>query len=138
MLKWVKVAFLLLWTTWLPVAARYVGNVPTVLNLRAGGGDDSKSVDWRYFVAGGICAACSHGITTPIDVVKTKMQTSPEKYTKGVLAAAKSIVAEEGVGILLAGLGEIEPFLRLTISHKMFRANCCWIWFGGGSEIRVL
>jgi hypothetical protein len=25
---------------------------------------------WRYFLAGGICAATSHGITTPIDVVK--------------------------------------------------------------------
>ena len=25
---------------------------------------------WRYYVAGGICAAISHAITTPIDVVK--------------------------------------------------------------------
>ena len=25
---------------------------------------------WKYYVAGGICAAFSHGITTPIDVVK--------------------------------------------------------------------
>ena len=25
---------------------------------------------WRYFLAGGICAATSHGVTTPIDVVK--------------------------------------------------------------------
>jgi hypothetical protein len=25
---------------------------------------------WRYFLAGGICAATSHAITTPIDVVK--------------------------------------------------------------------
>jgi hypothetical protein len=28
-----------------------------------------KSLDYRYFVAGGTCAAISHGITTPIDVV---------------------------------------------------------------------
>lgn len=27
---------------------------------------------WRYYVAGGICAAVSHGITTPIDVVKVR------------------------------------------------------------------
>lgn len=29
-----------------------------------------KSLDYRYFVAGGTCAAISHGITTPIDVVR--------------------------------------------------------------------
>jgi hypothetical protein len=36
-----------------------------------------KSIDYRYFVAGGTCAAFSHGITTPIDVVKTKIQANP-------------------------------------------------------------
>jgi hypothetical protein len=28
---------------------------------------------WRYFAAGGICAATSHAITTPIDVVKVRL-----------------------------------------------------------------
>jgi hypothetical protein len=37
-----------------------------------------QSMDYRYFVAGGTCAAFSHGITTPIDVVKTKMQANPK------------------------------------------------------------
>jgi ABC-type proline/glycine betaine transport system permease subunit len=27
---------------------------------------------WRYFVAGGICAATSHSIPVPIDVVKVR------------------------------------------------------------------
>jgi solute carrier family 25 phosphate transporter 3 len=36
-----------------------------------------KNIDYRYFVAGGTCAAISHGITTPIDVVKTKIQANP-------------------------------------------------------------
>lgn len=40
-----------------------------------------------------------------LDVVKTRMQQFPEKYTKGVLAAASDIVSTEGVGFLLAGLG---------------------------------
>ena len=76
----------------------------SVLKVR-GGSSELGNVDWRFFVAGGICAACSHGITTPIDVVKTKMQTDPEKYTKGVLAAAQDIIKTEGALFLLSGLG---------------------------------
>lgn len=34
------------------------------------------------------------------------MQTNPEKYSKGVLAAAKDIVKTEGAAFLLSGLGE--------------------------------
>jgi hypothetical protein len=37
-----------------------------------------KDIDYRYFVAGGTCAAISHGITTPIDVVKTRIQADPK------------------------------------------------------------
>lgn len=37
-----------------------------VLNIRGGSDSEISSIDWRYFLAGGICAACSHGITTPI------------------------------------------------------------------------
>lgn len=65
----------------------------------------TSQIDWRFFLAGGVCAACSHGITTPIDVVKTKMQTEPSKYNNGMLNAAASIIASEGVLFLLAGLG---------------------------------
>lgn len=64
-----------------------------------------KSLDYRYFVAGGVCAATSHGITTPIDVVKTKMQAQPEVYNKGMHAAALSILKTEGPSALLGGLG---------------------------------
>eukprot|EP01032_Pedospumella_encystans_P015584 gene15584-17812_t len=86
---------------------RPLGKKPTskVLSVRGGGLEELASLDWRYFAAGGICAAFSHGITTPIDVVKTCMQTHPEKYSKGVVQAARDIVKQEGVGYLLAGLG---------------------------------
>ena len=49
-----------------------------------------KSLDYRYFVAGGVCAATSHGITCPIDVVKTKIQAQPEvrRSLKKVLTVA--------------------------------------------------
>jgi hypothetical protein len=36
-----------------------------LLALRGGSSGD---LNWRYFVAGGICAACSHGIATPIGI----------------------------------------------------------------------
>lgn len=34
--------------------------------IRGGSSSDISSLDWRFFAAGGICAAFSHGITTPI------------------------------------------------------------------------
>ena len=61
--------------------------------------------DPRYFLSGGICAAISHGVTTPIDVVKTKMQSEPERFTEGVVSAARDILSTEGSGALLGGLG---------------------------------
>jgi solute carrier family 25 phosphate transporter 3 len=62
-------------------------------------------VDPRYFLSGGLCAAVSHGITTPIDVVKTKMQANPVYGELGVVGAAQIIIQDEGAGTLLRGLG---------------------------------
>eukprot|EP00538_Stauroneis_constricta_P013689 CAMPEP_0119557732 /NCGR_PEP_ID=MMETSP1352-20130426/9299_1 /TAXON_ID=265584 /ORGANISM="Stauroneis constricta, Strain CCMP1120" /LENGTH=329 /DNA_ID=CAMNT_0007604873 /DNA_START=81 /DNA_END=1070 /DNA_ORIENTATION=- len=64
-----------------------------------------KTIDYRYFVAGGTCAAFSHGITTPIDVVKTRIQANPKVYNKGLAAATVDIIKTEGAGTLLSGLG---------------------------------
>lgn len=75
--------------------------VKKLLKLR-GGSDD---IDWRFFLAGGLCAATSHGWTTPIDVVKTRMQQDPKKFNQGVIKAAKDIVAADGIGFLFKGLG---------------------------------
>ena len=63
------------------------------------------NLDYRYFVAGGVCAATSHGITTPIDVVKTRMQADPKRYDQGVAASALKILKEDGPSTLLGGLG---------------------------------
>jgi solute carrier family 25 phosphate transporter 3 len=63
------------------------------------------SLDYRYFVAGGVCAATSHGITTPVDVVKTRMQADLEKYNQGIRQAALDIMKEDGPQALLGGLG---------------------------------
>ena len=63
------------------------------------------SMDYRYFVAGGTCAAISHGITTPIDVVKTRIQADPQKFNKGMKEATLTILKEDGPDALLGGLG---------------------------------
>jgi hypothetical protein len=62
--------------------------------------------DVRYFLAGGMCAAVSHGVTTPIDVVKTRIQADPQTLGgKGVLGAAQMILENDGPSVLLGGLG---------------------------------
>lgn len=64
-----------------------------------------KSIDFRYFVAGGGCAAFSHAIATPVDVVKTKMQAEPEIFNSGVIDAVSLILERDGRKMLLKGLG---------------------------------
>jgi solute carrier family 25 phosphate transporter 3 len=68
-----------------------------------------KKYDLMYYLkgalAGGICCSVTHGALTPVDVVKTRIQLDPVKYNKGLLGGFKQIVAEEGAGALLTGLG---------------------------------
>lgn len=51
---------------------------------------------------GAVCCSVTHGGTTPIDVVKTRMQLDPSKYTS-FIGAGKQIVAAEGSGALFTG-----------------------------------
>lgn len=60
---------------------------------------------WRYYLAGGICAATSHSVPVPIDVVKTRMQVDANLYRKSFWEASQRIVKQDGAGALLAGLG---------------------------------
>jgi solute carrier family 25 phosphate transporter 3 len=71
--------------------------------MGVGGSSISGGTDWRYFAAGGISAALSHGYTTPIDVVKTRMQTDPAAYNGSIPLALKKIVETEGPLFLLQG-----------------------------------
>lgn len=65
-----------------------------------------NDVDPRYFLSGGLCACFSHGITTPVDVVKTRIQSDPQKFDGlDILGASKVIVDEDGYGFLLKGFG---------------------------------
>jgi len=56
-------------------------------------------------LAGGICCSITHGALTPVDVVKTRIQLDPVKYNQGFIGSFKQVIAAEGAGALLTGLG---------------------------------
>lgn len=60
---------------------------------------------WRYYLAGGICAAASHSIPVPIDTVKTRKQVDPKLADMHFMEATRSIIKEEGLRALWVGLG---------------------------------
>lgn len=60
---------------------------------------------WRYYLAGGLCAAISHSVPVPIDVVKTRKQVDPGLANNSFIAAMNTIIEKEGMRSLWAGLG---------------------------------
>lgn len=61
-----------------------------------------SDLDYRYFVAGGTCAAISHGVTTPIDVVR-----------EGRKRARRSVVACRRVLIRIRR--RLSPLFELSV-----------------------
>ncbi|EGV60337.1 mitochondrial phosphate carrier protein [Yamadazyma tenuis] len=59
----------------------------------------------KFALAGAIGCGVTHGAMTPIDVIKTRIQLEPTVYNTGMVGSFKKIVAGEGVGALLTGLG---------------------------------
>ncbi|KAI9316170.1 mitochondrial carrier domain-containing protein [Dichotomocladium elegans] len=59
----------------------------------------------RFAFAGAVCCAITHGAMTPVDVVKTRIQLSPEVYNKGMIAGFRQVIQNEGAGALLTGFG---------------------------------
>jgi len=56
----------------------------------------------RFFGSGAICCSAVHLALTPIDVVKTKIQTNPVKYTS-VTSSFQTVLREEGAGTFFTG-----------------------------------
>jgi hypothetical protein len=60
---------------------------------------------WKYYLAGGMCAAISHTVPVPIDVVKTRKQVDPSLKDAALSEAFRKIIQKDGWGVLLDGLG---------------------------------
>lgn len=74
---------------------------------------------WENSLLGSICAAIAAGVTTPLDVIKTRLMTQTgrpanERYA-GWMDAMRRIPAEEGAAVLFSGV----------------RPRVMWISFGG-------
>jgi solute carrier family 25 phosphate transporter 3 len=68
-----------------------------------------KKYNLMYYIkgaaAGGICCSVTHAALCPVDVMKTRIQLDPAKYTAGLIGTGRKIIAEEGVAALSSGLG---------------------------------
>ncbi|KAJ8606824.1 hypothetical protein MRB53_040691 [Persea americana] len=59
----------------------------------------------RFALAGAVCCAVTHGGLTPVDVVKTRIQLDPVTYNRGLVGGFRQVIANEGAGALLTGVG---------------------------------
>ena len=57
----------------------------------------------RFLASGAICSSIAHGVLTPLDVVKTKMQTKPNEYNLSVVGNFKKVLKEEGATTFFDG-----------------------------------
>ena len=57
----------------------------------------------RFIASGALCSSVAHLVLTPIDVVKTKVQTKPETYNQGIIGTFRKVWVEEGPATLFDG-----------------------------------
>lgn len=102
-------------------------------------GKKKKTADPRFFIAGGASAAISHGVTTPIDVVKTRMQSDSTLADMSPPEVALKIVEEDGPQALSVGLGPtvigygVEGALKFGV-YESLKPVLLSLWSGGGSS----
>ncbi|TGZ83412.1 mitochondrial phosphate carrier protein [Ascodesmis nigricans] len=83
----------------------------------------------RFAFAGAICCSVTHGALTPVDVVKTRIQLDPATYNRGMIGGFRQVIANEGAGALLTGLGPTIAgyFLQGAFKfggYELFKQQC--------------
>lgn len=84
-----------------------------------------NTIDWRYFIAGGVAAAFSHGISVPFDVIKTRIQLDPSLRNIGYRTHIQRILQQEGVSAFSKGMGQtligygIHGSLKYGVYHEL-------------------
>ncbi|KFZ20009.1 hypothetical protein V501_00345 [Pseudogymnoascus sp. VKM F-4519 (FW-2642)] len=88
----------------------------------------------RYAFAGAICCSVTHGVLTPVDVIKTRIQLDPVTYNRGLIGTLRQVVAKEGAQALLTGIGPtvVGYFLQggLRFGGYEFFKRQSTEWFG--------
>lgn len=72
-----------------------------------------------HVVAGGAAGACAAAITTPLDVVKTLLNTQEQGFTRGMAEAIKRIYSVAGPGGFFRGL-------TARVLYSMPATAICW------------
>ena len=74
-----------------PPPAPHSGDLPSQHDVA----QSYKKYNFMYYVkgalAGGICCSITHAALCPVDVVKTRIQLDPIKYTQGILIHSSSL-----------------------------------------------
>jgi solute carrier family 25 phosphate transporter 3 len=111
----------------------------------------------KYGAAGGLCCMVTHVAVVPIDVIKTRMQTTSgvPKYT-GMISGMRLLAKEEGPMILLQGLGPTaagyamqgalkfgfyEYFKKkaaVALGPERMESNRLAVWLGAGAVAEFL
>lgn len=72
-----------------------------------------------HVVAGGAAGACAAAITTPLDVVKTLLNTQETGFTRGMAEAVKQIYSVAGAGGFFRGM-------TARVLYSMPATAICW------------
>ncbi|XP_055851453.1 mitoferrin [Episyrphus balteatus] len=72
-----------------------------------------------HVVAGGAAGACAAAITTPLDVVKTLLNTQETGFTRGMVEAIKQIYSVAGAGGFFRGM-------TARVLYSMPATAICW------------
>ena len=90
---------------------------------------------------GCLAAAISHGVATPVDVVKTRLQTDGDRYGQSIIPAFQSLLREEGVQFMLqVCLGAACARSGVRVVGETFR-NCggaCLCHEGSCGVLRIV